>query len=590
MSRFAEIEAEQQDLRQELEIMQRIRRLEREKKSLRGPQQFVDLTYDEEDDGKVKVEVPEEEGTDVGGNKSREATQNFAGDGEAFSADQDFNAVDEARLGDGSEHHRPALAAVRLRGGHIEGPRDRAGRSHHQNSTTRGANSFSVQRGPPAPPQQPQMHGLPPPMGLPPPATFGRRFNPIQQWHRDAPDHDSTYGTGNMSPPEERGPVAQHQMAAARPSFQQAGFPPDTRRNVIERGPPYGQAQPNQAAQSHQMYAPQGTQPERRGLMGQRLGMVDNRGPAQTHIPAPPTVALEGYAYDKHSVYQTLVGKPDGSGFWELRCYVCGANVTKNGGKAQKGKPQGGQFFSGVQGFQNHIRICHPGELGEDGKNLSPATIIERCKVRELSHEDINAMRSKHGGAYKIDKKVGASADPSSAVRKPHPWKKRTDPPDLVNGKHVPRKRRKAQAGVAPHIPQGLEAQSGSARITGRAKGKQRRVERPLEAVGDEDDVDEAQDNANGEVEHESEEEPRRRLTRGKKTGSETNKAAKASSPDPDDFLALVGMEGNPAGLEENSNTTRDEEWLPRLNDRVGMEEVSGEGSDSGAEEDHDED
>lgn len=144
--------------------------------------------------------------------------------------------------------------------------------------------------------------------------------------------------------------------------------------------------------------------------MGRPLHMMGQMGPVRAQVTAPAMTAVENHRYDKHPTFQTLVEKPDGTGYWELRCYVCGGNVLRSSLKIQNSKSSGGQFFHGIIGFRNHIRICHPSELNKEQK-ISTATIVERCKVRELTHHEVIAMMHKHKGAYKIEKKAGAVAD-----------------------------------------------------------------------------------------------------------------------------------------------------------------------------------
>lgn len=119
--------------------------------------------------------------------------------------------------------------------------------------------------------------------------------------------------------------------------------------------------------------------------------------------------------YEHNPNFTSLIRKPDGTAFWELRCFVCGGNIAKN--------KKRDRLFVGISGFRNHISVCHPNDL-ENGR-ISTGNIIAKCNHRELTIQEVDDMTYGRKGAYQIEKISGAAAHAESVVKQPHPWKKR---------------------------------------------------------------------------------------------------------------------------------------------------------------------
>ena len=87
--------------------------------------------------------------------------------------------------------------------------------------------------------------------------------------------------------------------------------------------------------------------------------------------------------------------RADGT-YVELRCGICGANAQKNRGE-RDGMPPITSFFKGPLSFAYHLRGIHDEAYNKrlkGFKNLAEWA-VSRCTFRELSLEDLTAMRAK---------------------------------------------------------------------------------------------------------------------------------------------------------------------------------------------------
>ena len=103
--------------------------------------------------------------------------------------------------------------------------------------------------------------------------------------------------------------------------------------------------------------------------------------------------------------HSTVVRSPDGTGWIELRCDLCGAN--HNGLKPGKGK----SFFFGVRGFGTHFMNCHYSVLLEQGERLERKTIVSRCVHHHLSDEEAQGILNGDANAYLAPKIQGAGRE-----------------------------------------------------------------------------------------------------------------------------------------------------------------------------------
>ena len=84
--------------------------------------------------------------------------------------------------------------------------------------------------------------------------------------------------------------------------------------------------------------------------------------------------------------------RADGT-YVELRCGICGANARKNSGK-RDGMPSITSFFKGPVSFAYHLRTRHRESYDRRFNNFAEWAVL-RCTFRELSLEDLTAMRAK---------------------------------------------------------------------------------------------------------------------------------------------------------------------------------------------------
>ena len=87
--------------------------------------------------------------------------------------------------------------------------------------------------------------------------------------------------------------------------------------------------------------------------------------------------------------------RADGT-YVELRCGVCGANARKDRGK-RDGMPLITSFFKGPLSFAYHLRRIHDEAYDKKFKKFKnfEEWAVLRCTFRELSLEDLTAMRAK---------------------------------------------------------------------------------------------------------------------------------------------------------------------------------------------------
>ena len=87
--------------------------------------------------------------------------------------------------------------------------------------------------------------------------------------------------------------------------------------------------------------------------------------------------------------------RADGT-YVELRCGICGANARKNSGK-RDGMPSITSFFKGPVSFAYHLRRIHDEAYDKKFKGFKNYAewAVLRCTFRELSLEDLTAMRAK---------------------------------------------------------------------------------------------------------------------------------------------------------------------------------------------------
>jgi hypothetical protein len=89
--------------------------------------------------------------------------------------------------------------------------------------------------------------------------------------------------------------------------------------------------------------------------------------------------------------------RADGT-YVELRCGICGANARKNRGE-RDGMPIT-SFFKGPLSFAYHLRRIHDEAYDKKFKEFKNFAewAVSRCTFRELSLEDLTAMRAKDPG------------------------------------------------------------------------------------------------------------------------------------------------------------------------------------------------
>ena len=87
--------------------------------------------------------------------------------------------------------------------------------------------------------------------------------------------------------------------------------------------------------------------------------------------------------------------RADGT-YVELRCGICGANARKNRGE-RDGMPPITSFFKGPLSFAYHLRGIHGEAYDKKFKGFKKVAewAVLRCTFRELSLEDLTAMRAK---------------------------------------------------------------------------------------------------------------------------------------------------------------------------------------------------
>jgi len=87
--------------------------------------------------------------------------------------------------------------------------------------------------------------------------------------------------------------------------------------------------------------------------------------------------------------------RADGT-YVELRCGICGANARKNRGE-RDGMPPVTSFFKGPLSFAYHLRRIHDEAYDKKFKGFKNFAewAVSRCTFRELSLEDLTAMRAK---------------------------------------------------------------------------------------------------------------------------------------------------------------------------------------------------
>ncbi|KAF2171677.1 hypothetical protein M409DRAFT_17914 [Zasmidium cellare ATCC 36951] len=583
MSRLAEIEAEEELTHKQLKLLEHLAKLDREKRSLRHAQRVDD---DDEDnmDNKVKLEQLEREDTADGEDESQEGMQNNDDDVRLDPPSQSEYQLNQTRPQRRGETSRREPTASFHQLHYARGQLERGDRSYVQNRVGHQQQDTNPQRDFEAGNHQARMGDFP---------TPGPLQRTMQQWAQGVQGHDSTYGSMQENQLARDESIASTGMITPQPSERQAWSPPNYQQHLFQQVLPPSQVQPTEEAHLVQPQQAFGVlqggghvvQPQPIRTAGQ-----DGPGPSLPDV-ATPQASRSSAQYDHHPVLSTLILLPNGQGYRELRCFVCKGNISKTvqlRDKAQthKGKPSKGKtpdskvdeprFFSGIRGFQGHIRFCHPAELDGNG-TITPADIFEKCKHRDLSHQEVIALVHPRRGykGYKIEAVPGASAHEDSTVKQSRQrgGKTKVGSPSTkaqMAGKSSKKRKTPLASGGKPIVKS--NSRSEESEIPVKTKRKRR-----SEAL----DFDSRQkqrnrkscvlDDESEESESDSEDQPLRTVT-------ETRKKRKAI------------MEGSVGETERDSTMREADNMLAALRDTFGGEEPNPAGSEIGAGEGKDED
>lgn len=603
MSRRAAIREQKRAFYRRLALENELQKLLDEERLL-PDDEVVDLSREDDDQENIKVERLEQDDTVVHQSETHEATQNINSSMGAYVPDHNSRQLPQAR-----QQH------VNESSGHGS---ERGGSTHDHNVASHQPQHLNSQQNPGESNPQPYMGGLP----LIDRQSLRRQHHlgndqRVQQWRQSMPGHgpmeqnlsardNSVAPTGLIVDQQARSPAnnQQHWFREDSPGQipsmrddsvdptgvvvdRQVRSPANNQQHLFPQGSPghtpsaqaVYQTVPQQALGATHTENHQSVQSQPFGIA--RQVQLEQSEPIVLQAQTTLNIGLE-----HHPVFTTLILFPDGRGYRELRCHICKGNISKtarptekklkstsNGqgkkGKASENKSQEHRFFSGIKGFQSHFQFCHPSEC-EDQKQMSATEIFEKCRYRDLSHEQVISMMHSKGG-YKIEAVPGASADKNSCVKRPR-QRRKAEPEAASSSAGAPRagrggKMRKTLADGGKQAVKNEEQQDGTYKNAKRRRNlknddlgdglRQERIKRKLYVLNGESDDESDSEN----------EEPLRRVyrTRKRDEATVTSRDRESTYYGADALITAVrgdtGMEEQRrAGGEADADENQDEE------------------------------
>lgn len=153
-------------------------------------------------------------------------------------------------------------------------------------------------------------------------------------------------------------------------------------------------------------------------LLGVQLGQAaprttnsPSRQPSNRPAPPPQEKQTPPHEPPYKEELPTVIKNPNGDGYVELRCPVCGGNSSSRHNAHGQMK-----FFVGASGVRAHYRICHPGHI-QAGQTFTLLDTVLSSTHRTLTEAEVQAMLAKTAGTYAIGHYRAAASEPDAKIR-----------------------------------------------------------------------------------------------------------------------------------------------------------------------------